>query len=82
MRISVRNSVMTAPVSSFSPTRTKPLTSSSRVIPATIRYGELSRALGQDIFEGVGGLAGQLLNGVAHLGGIAIGTGASVLREE
>ena len=27
---------MTAPLNSFSPTRAKPLTSSSRVIPATI----------------------------------------------
>ena len=45
------------------------------------RYGELS-GRGQDIFEGVGGLAGQLRDGVAHLSGVAVGAGASVLREE
>jgi len=45
------------------------------------RYGELS-GRGQDIFEGVRGLAGQLRDGVAHLSGVAVGAGASVLREE
>lgn len=64
----------------------RPLGRGSAGFAGGVRRAERLRRVvsscGQDIVEGVGGLAGQLLDGVSHLGGIAVGTGAAVLREE